>query len=108
MPVVGPKIVNATNALYQHIDLAPVMTRLMSLARNNLVGLFPGSNPYGFQADPNTFCLFAVPKDGSTQATSQLVGSGANIDPDCKSKRRPPLYPPQAAMLGKLFGRPPS
>ena len=73
VPVVGPKLVNATNALYQHMDLAPVMTRLMSLARNNFVGLFPGSNPYGFQADPNTFCLFAVPKDGTPDPTSQLV-----------------------------------
>ena len=57
VPVVAPK----------------VMTRLLSLAQNNLVGLFPGSNPYGFQADPNTFCLFAVPKDNSTQADNQLV-----------------------------------
>lgn len=73
VPVVGPKLVNATNALYQHMDLAPVMTRLMSLAQNNFVGLFPGSNPYGFQADPNTFCLFAVPKDGTPDPTSQLV-----------------------------------
>ncbi len=81
VPVVGPKIVNATNALYQHMDLAPVMTRLMSLAQNNLVGLFPGSNPYGFQADPNTFCLFAVPKDGSTQAANQLVGISACAHP---------------------------
>ena len=86
VPVVGPKIVNATNALYQHMDLAPVMTRLMSLAQNNLVGLFPGSNPYGFQADPNTFCLFAVPRDGSaTDPTSQLVGS------NCLSRSR--LHP---------------
>ena len=69
----GPKLVNATNAIYQHMDLAPVMTRLMSLAQNNLVGLFPGSNPYGFQADPNTFCLFAVPKNGSTDPSNQLV-----------------------------------
>ena len=79
VPVVGPKLVNATNALYQHMDLAPVMTRLMSLAQSNFVGLFPGSNPYGFQADPNTFCLFAVPKDGTPDPASQLVSPNSEI-----------------------------
>lgn len=43
---------NVTNAIYQHVDLTPVMTRLMELSQNNILGAFPGSNPYGFQADP--------------------------------------------------------
>lgn len=74
MPTVGPKVVNLTNAIYQNLDLAPVMSRLVSLAQSNVVGAFPGQNPYGFQADPNTFCLFAVPKSGgaATDPASQL------------------------------------
>lgn len=72
MPTVGPKLVNLTNAIYQNADLAPVMSRLLSLAQNNIVGAFPGQNPYGFQADPNTFCLFAVPKNGASDPASQL------------------------------------
>ena len=74
VPTVGPKVVNLTNAIYQNLDLAPVMNRLVSLAQSNIVGAFPGQNPYGFQADPNTFCLFAVPKAGAAAAdpASQL------------------------------------
>ncbi|BDA51604.1 hypothetical protein COCOBI_19-1600 [Coccomyxa sp. Obi] len=73
VPTVGPKLVNLTNAIYQNADLAPVMSRLLSLAQNNIVGAFPGANPYGFQADPNTFCLFAVPKNGgAADPASQL------------------------------------
>jgi hypothetical protein len=73
VPTVGPKVVNLTNAIYQNTDLAPLMSRLVSLAQSNIVGAFPGQNPYGFQADPNTFCLFAVPKAGAaTDPASQL------------------------------------
>ena len=72
VPTVGPKLVNLTNAIYQNADLAPVMSRLLSLAQTNIVGAFPGANPYGFQADPNTFCLFAVPKDAAANPASQL------------------------------------
>jgi hypothetical protein len=86
VPSVGPKAVNVTNAVYQRLDLAPVMKRLVALAQTNIVGAFPGGNPYGFQADPNTFCLFAIPKAGagpavdpSQQLTSWLARAGGKL-----------------------------
>jgi hypothetical protein len=71
-PTVGPKLVNVTNAIYEHMDLSPLMSRMMELAQTNILGAFPGANPYGFQADPDTFCLFAVPKDGVSDPTNQI------------------------------------
>jgi len=68
---VTTRAVRAANAVYQNVDMARLMDRVLALSRNNILGAFPGSNPFGFQADPSTFCLFAVP------VTRPLAGAPA-------------------------------
>lgn len=44
------KAVKAVNAVYQNVDLSRLMDRVLALSRNNILGAFPGTNPFGFQA----------------------------------------------------------
>ncbi|KAK9828062.1 hypothetical protein WJX81_007140 [Elliptochloris bilobata] len=71
LPNATVKAVKAVNAVYQNVDLSRLMDRVLALSRTNILGAFPGTNPFGFQADPNMFCLFAVP------VTRHLDGAGA-------------------------------
>ena len=75
------RAVRAANAVYQNVDMARLMDRVLALSRNNILGAFPGSNPFGFQADPSTFCLFAVPVTRPLAgAPAGAPASGAGLD----------------------------
>jgi len=78
---VTTRAVRAANAVYQNVDMARLMDRVLALSRNNILGAFPGSNPFGFQADPSTFCLFAVPVTRPLAgAPAGAPASGAGLD----------------------------
>ncbi len=50
LPNATVKAVKAVNAVYQNVDLSRLMDRVLALSRNNILGAFPGTNPFGFQA----------------------------------------------------------
>lgn len=60
-PLIQQKVFKIANDAYQHVDFSAVIDRALALSKDNILGAWPGQNPFGFNLDDRNFCLFAVP-----------------------------------------------
>ena len=68
------KVFKIANDAYQHLDFSSLIDRALALSKNNVLGAWPGENPFGFNLNDENFCLFAVPvlNNAPTQMKSLL------------------------------------
>eukprot|EP00884_Botryococcus_braunii_P015883 jgi/Botrbrau1/2979/Bobra.0026s0042.2 len=92
-PLIQQKVFKIANDAYQHVDFSAIIDRALALSKDNILGAWPGQNPFGFNLDDRNFCLFAVPVlNGAPKEFNKMLKKGPLDNLDLEALPEPNFY----------------